>query len=348
MKSRVFILPPPRNLGSSDLERYRTLAVLLANQGTVRIALSLVGQDPGTMMRSVVRLLRKSFGVTSRIDRQTWSIVEGAGVVNFTLICKSVAATSFYEDADVLRLDGAPWHADNCAADGKNVSRIIEAVQRGPVIVIYSFKDDPSGRVHDRFEVQVMTVKLLRAHSITGLTIGVTRMDWPLDPGGMCRIDIGIEPAIARVDPELVAGEHVIDLDTNPYIPNGWTIETHIKGGKFKWDPARVSFYLSDQQCPYSHGMEGDKLRKELEGKPVLNANVLDYLLKNPQCIPEEWKSKYVFFWGTIYRDLGGDLTVRCLCWSVDQWSCSSHSLDDQGWTGQGWNAWEVAAVFTE
>jgi hypothetical protein len=79
--------------------------------------------------------------------------------------------------------------------------------------------------------------------------------------------------------------------------------------------------------------IDGNKLRKELKGKPIYNANLLDYLLANYHLIPEEWKSKYVFFWGTIYRDSDGDLYVRYLCWLVGRWRWGAAWLDD-GWYG--------------
>lgn len=112
--------------------------------------------------------------------------------------------------------------------------------------------------------------------------------------------------------------EHVIDCDANPFVPNGWKVEEHQKGGQFKWDTAKVALYLS--QFQKDGVIEGNKLRKELVGKPVLNANVLDYLLAHPHLIPEEWKGKYLFFWGTIYRGSGGRLCVRCLRWGGGRW----------------------------
>ena len=51
-----------------------------------------------------------------------------------------------------------------------------------------------------------------------------------------------------------------------------------------------------------------------------MNANVLDYLLAHPELIPEDWKNKYVFFWGTIYRYSSGGLCVRYLCWNGSKW----------------------------
>jgi hypothetical protein len=132
--------------------------------------------------------------------------------------------------------------------------------------------------------------------------------------------------------------EHMIDCDAEPYLPDGWKIEKHQKGGQFDWSATSVKFYLdSDQQN--GECTEGNKLRKELSGKPVLNANVLDYLLKNPNLIPEDWKknekgnTRYIFFWGTIYRNSGGSLCVRCLFWNGVEWRSLGLFLnDDWSW----------------
>ena len=79
--------------------------------------------------------------------------------------------------------------------------------------------------------------------------------------------------------------------------------------------------------------LEGNKLRKELQSRKVLNANVLDYLLAHPELIPEEWKGKCLFFWGTIYRRSNGHLYVRFLYWFGDRWRWVGGWLDD-GWRG--------------
>lgn len=128
--------------------------------------------------------------------------------------------------------------------------------------------------------------------------------------------------------------KHVIDCDANPFVPDGWKVEEHQKGGQLVWDASKVQLYLSDGQ-KNGKVIEGNKLRKELAGKPVLNANVLDHLLANPHLIPEEWKGKVIFFWGTIYRNSGGCLYVRCLRWGGDRWDWSYGWLDD-GWDGFG------------
>ncbi len=117
---------------------------------------------------------------------------------------------------------------------------------------------------------------------------------------------------------EIRAIEHLIDCDANPFIPEGQSVEEHKKGGFFKFDLAKISLYLSKEQK--EGGIEGNDLRKELENQPVLNANVLDYLLAHPYLIPEEWKDKTIFFWGTIYRRPEGYLDVRCLRWDGSEW----------------------------
>jgi len=80
-----------------------------------------------------------------------------------------------------------------------------------------------------------------------------------------------------------------------------------------------MKLYLAKSQRP-GKLVEGTKLRKELEGQPILNACVLDYLLAHPELIPEEWKGKTVLFWGTIYHDLHDNLVVRYLYWEDNGW----------------------------
>ena len=85
--------------------------------------------------------------------------------------------------------------------------------------------------------------------------------------------------------------------------------------------------------------MVGNNLRQELDDQPTLNANVLDYLLAHPELIPEEWKGKAVFFWGTIYRRSDGGLYVRCLYWGGSKWRWHGRWLDN------GFNSGNPAAL---
>ncbi|OHA58691.1 MAG: hypothetical protein A2571_02890 [Candidatus Vogelbacteria bacterium RIFOXYD1_FULL_44_32] len=134
---------------------------------------------------------------------------------------------------------------------------------------------------------------------------------------------------------ELVVKKHLINLDADPMIPDGWKVEEHQRGGQFEWDASKVALYLDPSQQGGS--IEGNKLRKKLKGKNVFNAVLLDYLLANPHLIPEEWKkdengnTRYIFFWGTVYRRSGGGLCVRCLSWFGGRWSWVCYWLDS-GW----------------
>ena len=132
--------------------------------------------------------------------------------------------------------------------------------------------------------------------------------------------------------------ENLIDCGAAPFVPNGWSVEEHQKGGQFKLAISQVQLFLAKGQQD-GKSIEGNKLRKELAGKKVLNANVLDYLLANPHLIPEEWKGKYVFFWGTIYRRSDGNLFVRCLYWLGDWWVWSYR------WLGRDFGGLSPAAL---
>ncbi len=132
--------------------------------------------------------------------------------------------------------------------------------------------------------------------------------------------------------------QHLIDCDALPYCPDGWEVVEHRKHGQLQWDPTRIRLHLSKKQMD-GKVIEGNKLRKELEGLPVMNANVLDYLLKHTELIPDEYKGKAVFFWGTIYRRSDGRLYVRCLFWDGGKWDWRYR------WLGYGFDGSNPAAV---
>ena len=105
--------------------------------------------------------------------------------------------------------------------------------------------------------------------------------------------------------------EHIIDCDADPFVPEDWKVEEHKKGGQLKFDPAKILLHLFKNQK--NGGVNGHDLWKKIFGKPLMNANILDYLLDHPELIPKDWKGKYIFFWGTIYRDPNNNLCVRYL-----------------------------------
>ena len=139
-------------------------------------------------------------------------------------------------------------------------------------------------------------------------------------------------------------GPFTIDLDVDPFIPKGWEfraedqLDSRVRG-TITFDPDRIELHLDPGQKD-GQSIQGNELRKALEGQPVLPAHILDFLLENPHLIPESWKSKAVFFWGTIYRDSNGYLCVRCLDWDGERWDWRYYWLDYQ------WDSSAPAALF--
>lgn len=127
-------------------------------------------------------------------------------------------------------------------------------------------------------------------------------------------------------------------INTNklPKIPYlYWTIEEHTKGGKV--DLKDMALHLEpEQEKGY---LTGTVLRERLKGQKPLNACVLDYLEAHPEKTPEEWKGKYIFFWGTIFRGSSGGLFVRYWCWSEGRWQSYF------SWLGYGWDGNYPSAV---
>ncbi len=146
----------------------------------------------------------------------------------------------------------------------------------------------------------------------------------------------GLQSLIEGAFDAIPAGPgRLIDCDAAPYIPNGWSVESHTKGGQIEFDPSKITLYFSKRQ-KNGKTIVGHDLRKELKGKPVLNACVLDHLLANTHLIPDSWKKNekgetlYHFFWDTVYRDSNGSLCVRSLYWRGDGWNWDYGWLDDE------------------
>jgi len=102
---------------------------------------------------------------------------------------------------------------------------------------------------------------------------------------------------------------HLIDCDANPFVPYGFRVKWHHKGGKqLEWNTEKVKFY------------RGNNLRKELAGKLIPNANALDYLLENQDLIPKELKDENILFRGTGYYFSDQRFGVRFLYWCGAVW----------------------------
>jgi hypothetical protein len=134
---------------------------------------------------------------------------------------------------------------------------------------------------------------------------------------------------------------HVIDCSAEPFIPDEQTLIEHNGGEAFVWDPARIELFhptCKPVKREEKHPELG-QVEEELRGKPVCNANVMDYLLRYPRLVPDEWKGYRVFFFGTKYR-FGQWRNVRYLSWHGVNWEwgmiCQINT----------WYENEVAAVF--
>lgn len=129
---------------------------------------------------------------------------------------------------------------------------------------------------------------------------------------------------------QLAVAQGMINCNTIPFLPSGWKIVKHQKGGMWEWDSTKVGLYLSDGQ-KNNGAIDGHKLFKELVGRPVLNANVLDFLLIHQELIPVEWRGLAVFFWGTVYRNYDGDCVVPYIYWDSGRWLWGDRQFDS-GW----------------
>jgi hypothetical protein len=98
-----------------------------------------------------------------------------------------------------------------------------------------------------------------------------------------------------------------------PIIPNWLVVVEHHDDGPFTWDPSKIEDYLFELTAN-GEMPDGQALFKQFSGKkPALNANILEYVLARPFLIPEEWKGRFVFFNGTIYRS-SADSGLWCRC----------------------------------
>lgn len=125
--------------------------------------------------------------------------------------------------------------------------------------------------------------------------------------------------------------KHIINTNAAPKFPYGdWKVKKHTKMGKLDWDKIKVELYLSEKKK--DGYIKGEDLLKELEGKNPLNANVLEYLLEHQELIPEEWKGRYIFFFGTVFQSLYGDRCILFLCFDGRGWRQNGY------WLGNVWS----------
>ena len=94
--------------------------------------------------------------------------------------------------------------------------------------------------------------------------------------------------------------------------------------GLYELEPAKVELYSSAKQ---EKGMKIKDICEELKEKHVFPANLLDFFLKTPWCIPEGFVEKRVLFW-TIYRYFDNRY-IRCLYFKENEWRWDAISLNN-------------------
>jgi hypothetical protein len=110
-----------------------------------------------------------------------------------------------------------------------------------------------------------------------------------------------------------------INCNVDPYCPSDWRVDSHTFDGIIKFSPDKVHLGLRR-----THGVDSEGWSTFIHDKDFMqymNATVLDYLLKHPDRIPEEWKKYKVYFLGTVYASTDGLLFVRYLYYDNGAWS---------------------------
>ena len=130
--------------------------------------------------------------------------------------------------------------------------------------------------------------------------------------------------------------KHIIKTKI-PWIPNGFTLESHHDNGEV--DLSKLALHLEPEQEKGT--IKGEVLAERMKEKG-LNSAVLKYLSDNPKLIPDDWKGKLVYFWGTILRNPHGYRYVLYLYWHGDEWN-----WDSDGWLVSDWDAASPSAVLT-
>lgn len=132
-------------------------------------------------------------------------------------------------------------------------------------------------------------------------------------------------------------------------IPKGLGIISHYHTKQEKINKVKLCTYARQNHGSWE---EGNDIKKYVSN-PLCD-DVLDYFLDHPEEIPESWKGKLIFFWGTIYGQqkteplvVAGtneegqpekyvrpfryeEKFVRCLLFYGGKWTCDFLSLRDE------------------
>ena len=125
----------------------------------------------------------------------------------------------------------------------------------------------------------------------------------------------------------------MVNLASAPVLPfDNAAIEHNAGGGWVKVEKKKDGLYVNGEKvvlrlapAQKTGTIRGHELRTEL-GNNVLHPNILDALYDHAHLIPDDFKqdeqgrTRYIFFWGVIFRDSYGHLFVRFLAWPGGTW----------------------------
>ena len=120
---------------------------------------------------------------------------------------------------------------------------------------------------------------------------------------------------------------HVVDGDAAPITLRGTRVDSHMPTGFFKWDPMRIQTFVTRAQLDRREatGVNGWNLRRLLQGMPVFNMNILEFIRKNKELAPEEWKRFRLYAWGTIL--VSDEVFVPGIKWAGWGWDWCGKAL---------------------
>jgi len=127
---------------------------------------------------------------------------------------------------------------------------------------------------------------------------------------------------------------HNVDLDTEPFVPYGWSVVEHHKGGQVRmnlWRASYLELYYTNRQF-----VSGYDVLVDAGVARVANANLLDFFLDHSELIPMSWENGYekgIYFFGTVYSNSWGRPTVRGMVFKDGTWSKCCGYLDRR-WDG--------------
>jgi len=134
----------------------------------------------------------------------------------------------------------------------------------------------------------------------------------------------------------IVASSKLVIDRTQPFDPSfvgkGWTIDEQDERSLQLTEIDLNAVLLQDMLRPEDNGsIQGEEKLKRLKkaGHVRLDAAVFKALWDNQHLIPESWKSKYVYFDGTVLRSPNGCRRVLYFYCDGSRWGWDYHWLDN-------------------